>query len=1065
MLRPTLFIFLAATVLSFATTQPAQSADPPPYTVTLPGGPHTVPEGGSQTIRVVLVGITCSPFDEITWDASLRGSGSSPAEPTDYSAPLPAIFSFSGNTVEVNFTLTSIPDPDAELETLTLTLNGLSTTVSCNGQQPDRNDYSFTITLQDDDLLPIVSVQDLVVDEGTAEVGTSVDVTFEVTNAPIGEPFSIDWTAFSDGSLFSATPGDDFTPVGGTLTFTPQTSRVQAQVSIPINPDSSPEPNEFFFVRIDTASFGASLADREATVTLVDDDPGSSLILFQSDRLRSELGLDDHQIESLVARLLTLAAMPMVDGHILDLAAYIPDPDVPEVPSLSSLYSEWDQNPDPAADAALANAVVTRLRQLIVSHRQRNPNLENVLLIGDDRIFPWGRMLDGTQTTEELYADRLPSHWTLPAQPGPGKKSKVRFALDQGYYLSDDPLAAASDLPASSLFDGSTHIVPDLAVGRLVETYDEMVGALDSFFFHDGTVNLVDLSSATATLLITGSNHLGDGAKIVCEEWNQALFGLPCQSPSPSQSRSLIRLVGGATEQLTEAFADGPWKVVSLAGHGTHTVEGAPLADETVTSEEGLSAALIYGENENGCQTGTGPGFRLDGSIVYSAGSHGGLSVPAGCTDNPTQTLDLPQTYLAKGALVYLGNTGFVWGLKKGIGFSERLWQQLAAGAETTTAGRWIRQAKQAYHLHALSGDPHHKKTSMQVALFGFPMARILLPDSAFASRKSDSGSIHSRSASPNGSQPPNLVSKLRTLGPNELGPYEKFKANGDRVTEANSGCHDEDGCYIKLAGNATAEPFLPIQPFTTFSVDEPATQFQGVLWLGGNYREEAPWIEVIAQPWTNVENQIEGPTGRPLPIMIKPRGIPPRAPASSPSNCVQASEAEIQVVPSILAEQDSAVQHREILFDELHYETFHLNGIGDCRGPIVSSYWHSRNQTDVTFWITVRHPNNGDSTGPSTWRVVVVYDDKLASTWRPLELSLWSHNDTSSIWRGRATVGKTTYFVQAVDTQGNVEWYGSAQAEGSFNSPEAPLGIEIDVCPSCIFSDGFESGDLSAWQ
>ena len=27
---------------------------------------------------------------------------------------------------------------------------------------------------------------------------------------PIGEPFSIDWTAFSDGTLYAATPGVDF---------------------------------------------------------------------------------------------------------------------------------------------------------------------------------------------------------------------------------------------------------------------------------------------------------------------------------------------------------------------------------------------------------------------------------------------------------------------------------------------------------------------------------------------------------------------------------------------------------------------------------------------------------------------------------------------------------------------------------------------------------------------------------------------------------------------------------------------------------------------------------------
>lgn len=71
----------------------------------------------------------------------------------------------------------------------------------------------------------------------------------------------------------TAAAGTDYTPVAGTLTFTPgQTSKV---VTVNVVGDTTPEPNETFVVNL-SVPMGATLFDGQGMGTILNDDAGSA---------------------------------------------------------------------------------------------------------------------------------------------------------------------------------------------------------------------------------------------------------------------------------------------------------------------------------------------------------------------------------------------------------------------------------------------------------------------------------------------------------------------------------------------------------------------------------------------------------------------------------------------------------------------------------------------------------------------------------------------------------------------------------------------------------------------
>src|SRR5213078_198155 len=73
----------------------------------------------------------------------------------------------------------------------------------------------------------------------------------------------------------TATAGSDYNAVSGTLTFAK--NQMSKTILVPVIGDRVPEPDEYFFVRLDSAKAGAKIANGQAVVTIVDDEPRVSI--------------------------------------------------------------------------------------------------------------------------------------------------------------------------------------------------------------------------------------------------------------------------------------------------------------------------------------------------------------------------------------------------------------------------------------------------------------------------------------------------------------------------------------------------------------------------------------------------------------------------------------------------------------------------------------------------------------------------------------------------------------------------------------------------------------------
>ena len=102
-----------------------------------------------------------------------------------------------------------------------------------------------------------------------------------------------------------------------------------------------------------------------------------------------------------------------------------------------------------------------------------------LILAGDDRIIPFARLQDRHRRCCQRAAIRPGGDLTPTG-------TTVGQALAANKYLSDDPLAVADPLRPDDL-SGSLFL-PDLAVGRLVETPGEITTAIATFISQDGVL-------------------------------------------------------------------------------------------------------------------------------------------------------------------------------------------------------------------------------------------------------------------------------------------------------------------------------------------------------------------------------------------------------------------------------------------------------------------------------------------------------------------------------------------------------------------------------------------------
>jgi hypothetical protein len=836
--------------------------------------------------------------------------------------------------------------------------------------------------------------------------------------------------------------------------------------TIPRSPPSG-TPGSLYQIRVTAVDHAgnAATAHSGSPFFIVRPNPEAvkTLILAHPSRMESVMGVGT---SALTTKLYELADHPRVQGFVVDLAG---------VASLGPLYDAWDSSP---GNATLANAVVVGIHDYLLDELLGlYSGVEHLVLVGDDRIIPFARMADGAALLPE-------STYTDPVDGDLTDSSTVGKALDQDLYLSDDPLAVLDPVSVATLPDGL--FIPDLGLGRLVEGPDEIITTIATFISQDGFLDLSTLDPDTGhKVLATGYDFLIDAATVIRERWKSALgVSTPANSTAPVDGVLIGSDWGESTvEARRTALADHlsglgveRYGISSLNGHATHYEEGVPGADPF--DIQGLECVDLPPE--------------LAGGVVYAVGCHSGLTVPGSSGADADHSLDLAESFLTRGVVAYVANTGYGWGLKHGIGYAERLveiFSEELTGGGTVAAGDAVRRAKQRYYLESPRFDPYDSKTLMQWQLYGLPMYAIktgIAAGGAKAVEEEDDdsdgvenlGPVRVATMIPKTVLPSYLTRLDMHFDLTAPGVYTKRGASGEPLPD-DEGCPDPEGCYYTLHGlveRGTGSGDLPIQPYLIYESRLAGTSQHGVLWKGGTYDEESGWVPVIAEL---ISNGGDASDHGDLPRLARTRPGGTRVlVGEDPEDC-RPSDLELNglvVTAGEAAKPDATDEVYTIqrVYSGIDLEVLYFNDTStptnncDREGPLLGTGPHGGDYHRVVGE-TVKWSVPA-SDGAGVWRVVVVYDDGSTvggqGSWRPLELA---YDPDSGHWQGAidaAGVNRLTYVVQAVDARGNVTWleWTAAQLPASGVPHDLPATIDVDLI-DIIFQDGFESGNIDQWS
>jgi len=346
-------------------------------------------------------------------------------------------------------------------------------------------------------------------------------------------------------------------------------------------------------------------------------------------------------------------------------------------PATAAAYDAWLANP---VSFIHANAVTDAIHDQIVGQLSASPDAAYVVIAGDDRVVPFRRVRDRTNHPEHHYGG-IPYDTTTGA------------ALAADRTLTDDFYGDRVPTQIYGAAGGNRELyIPDMAVGRLIETPDEIVAQIDQF--------LADDTLEAGEAIVTGYDFMVDSAQEICSALLADGLYPDC---------GLIGDKWTATQFINDVLNQSH-SLVSYNGHANHAVIGTP--------GEGIPSGYVAESS----------GDHI-GALFWTPGCHGALNVPP----SADVALDTVQALVRRGALL-MGNTGYGWGYSYSVGLSEQLMldyaEQLLVGYETTV-GLALVAAKQQYYLEDLEFDVYDEKILVEAALYGLPMTKIVSPGAA----------------------------------------------------------------------------------------------------------------------------------------------------------------------------------------------------------------------------------------------------------------------------------------------------------------------------------------------
>jgi uncharacterized repeat protein (TIGR01451 family) len=470
----------------------------------------------------------------------------------------------------------------------------------------------------------------------------------------------------------------------------------------------------------------------------------------------------------------------------------------------------FNQQADANLDCPFAKNLVAEAIKGIIDRSRLGNALEYIVIIGGDQVIPFFRFPD-----EALIGPE--KNYVPPVKDGTASQASLRlnYVPSQDFYGAKCELSLKTiDLP-----------LPDLAVGRLVETATEVTRMLDAYMKTTGGVVEVDSS------LVTGYDFLTDSSEAVAAEFAAGITGVNDTLISPS---NLAPENCWTADDLRALLFSGPHHdLIYLAGHFS---SGAALAADYSTS-------LLASELEQTSQD-------FENSLLFSAGCHSGYNVVdadgiLGVTFEP----DWVQAAARKG-LTLIAGTGYQYGDTDFIEYSERIYLELARQLRTGLPGTAVPVGKALINskLIYLAGTPDmrgiHTKAFLESTLYGLPMLSFNLPGKNNQSPPTSVvGSTTGYAGNPGATL--GLEYADLTVDPNltqKTVIANKIDAGGTVTTT-----------YFEGGNGVINNPAEPILPLEVRSVGVNGTGLRGVGFRGGLYADLSNLVPLTGAATTEI--------------------------------------------------------------------------------------------------------------------------------------------------------------------------------------------------------------------
>jgi PKD repeat protein len=507
--------------------------------------------------------------------------------------------------------------------------------------------------------------------------------------------------------------------------------------------------------------------------------PVRTLFVTQRERMIALYG--QQAWDDMVVELADLADEAAVGGDLLSLP--------------SGIYDAWDQQPC-SIDAA--NAVTEDIAAIL---NLGNNAYDYVVFLGDDGIVPFRREPDETAISNER-------DYAIDSFLRQGSPLFASIAL--GYNLTDDFYVDVADPIA---WQGRQLYVPDIPIGRLVETPQEIGAQAAAFVSSGGQLN-------ANTGFVSGYDFFTDGANATANTFAQGL-----------QTSTLINDTWTAAD-LKCGFLGipsgtcAPKHISAPHAHMTHYAGLSAQGFKNFDLDDFMASSEVVGSP------------LLAGVLAISMGCHAGLNAPDRDSIAADPGLDIdPKMDFAQAMAVqraiWVASTGFGLGDTIGLGGTEELLaiyaEDLTAGS--ATAGDALVSAKQSYINGLTAKTVYDEKSTIQTTLYGLPMYQLNVPQGG------------------GGLTIAGLPSAGLTLDIVDPSPTSTFVPYVEDPTD--------DGTVITADGHASSTAARALQPKVVLEdVTQPGgTPVHGVLLFGGTYEDTTGFDPVIGRPTTEFED------------------------------------------------------------------------------------------------------------------------------------------------------------------------------------------------------------------